>query len=251
MSFDLKKCIKCGIEKEFTSFSKEFHKNRNKYYYRNTCIECRILRQKDYKKQYYLKNKEKVLQKNKIWKKNNKEKNTASNKKYNAKNKEKSIKYRKEHYLKNKKRINKRNSEYKKKNKEKSNKHIREKRKNDLKFRITENIRTLLKNSIKYKRNTNHSCLTFLGYSIMELKEHLESKFEPWMSWQNWGRYIPETWNDEDQTTWTWHIDHIVPRYKFDYTSMKDEAFKQCWALSNLRPYSAKQNILDGAQRTR
>lgn len=29
---------------------------------------------------------------------------------------------------------------------------------------------------------------------------------------------------------------------------MEDEEFKKCWALSNLRPYSAKQNIIDGAR---
>jgi hypothetical protein len=27
---------------------------------------------------------------------------------------------------------------------------------------------------------------------------------------------------------------------------MEDQAFLDCWALSNLRPYSAKQNIIDG-----
>jgi hypothetical protein len=30
---------------------------------------------------------------------------------------------------------------------------------------------------------------------------------------------------------------------------MVDEEFKKCWALSNLRPLSAKQNILDGNRR--
>lgn len=32
---------------------------------------------------------------------------------------------------------------------------------------------------------------------------------------------------------------------------MNEENFKKCWALSNLRPYSAKQNLLDGANRKR
>jgi len=32
---------------------------------------------------------------------------------------------------------------------------------------------------------------------------------------------------------------------------MENEAFKECWALTNLRPYSAKQNIIDGSTRIR
>jgi hypothetical protein len=32
---------------------------------------------------------------------------------------------------------------------------------------------------------------------------------------------------------------------------MDDENFKKCWALENLRPYSAKQNIIDGVTRVR
>lgn len=31
---------------------------------------------------------------------------------------------------------------------------------------------------------------------------------------------------------------------------MEDENFKKCWALSNLRPLSAKQNVLDGNRPT-
>lgn len=35
------------------------------------------------------------------------------------------------------------------------------------------------------------------------------------------------------------------------YTSMEDENFQKCWALSNLRPLSAKQNNSDGVRRIR
>jgi len=30
---------------------------------------------------------------------------------------------------------------------------------------------------------------------------------------------------------------------------MEDENFKKCWALENLRPLSAKQNIIEGNRR--
>jgi len=95
------------------------------------------------------------------------------------------------------------------------------------------------------------SILKFLPYTMKELKEHLESLFEPWMSWQNWGRYIVTEWDDNNSTTWKWSIDHITPQSDLPYTSMSDDNFKKCWALSNLRPLSAKQNNLEGVRRLR
>lgn len=95
------------------------------------------------------------------------------------------------------------------------------------------------------------SCLQYLPFNIIELKHQFESQFEPWMNWNNWTLYDPTTWDDNDSSTWTWNIDHIQPQSDFRYTSMNDPAFKECWALSNLRPYSAKQNIIDGPTRIR
>lgn len=89
------------------------------------------------------------------------------------------------------------------------------------------------------------SCVNYLQYTIAELKAHLESLFEPWMNWKNHGPYNKSIWNDNDSSTWTWQIDHIIPQSNLPYASMEDDNFKKCWALSNLRPYSAKQNILD------
>jgi hypothetical protein len=99
--------------------------------------------------------------------------------------------------------------------------------------------------------NSDAMALSFLPFTIPEFKVHIESLFEPWMTWKNWGRYKPKAWDDNDQTTWVWNIDHIVPHSTFQYTSFEDQAFKDCWALTNLRPYSAKQNVIDGSKRTR
>jgi hypothetical protein len=88
---------------------------------------------------------------------------------------------------------------------------------------------------------------------IEELKEYLEKQFSlpgnECMSWQNQGKYNPKTWKDDDISTWVWNIDHIIPQSKLPYTSMEEDNFKICWALENLRPYSAKQNIMDGNRR--
>ena len=67
------------------------------------------------------------------------------------------------------------------------------------------------------------STLKFLGYTERELIEHLESKFEDGMNWENYGSY--------------WHIDHIIPQSWF---------IKKCWSLENLQPLKAFDNMSKG-----
>jgi len=84
-----------------------------------------------------------------------------------------------------------------------------------------------------------------IGDKVSCTCEYEVSKFYPvWHS--DTGKYNILTWNDKDYTTWTWQLDHIIPRSNLPYSSMTDENFKKCWALENLRPYSAKLNLLDG-----
>jgi hypothetical protein len=74
-----------------------------------------------------------------------------------------------------------------------------------------------------------------LGYSVADLKRHLESQFTEGMTWEKFfGGGI--------------HIDHITPRMNFSYSSPKNSQFRECWALSNLRPIWPKQNSISGAQ---
>ena len=73
-------------------------------------------------------------------------------------------------------------------------------------------------------KGTFPSDISALGYDGDELRRHVESQFLPGMSWANYGE---------------WHIDHIKPRSTF---RLPDEMFK-CFALSNLRPLWAIDNI--------
>lgn len=79
------------------------------------------------------------------------------------------------------------------------------------------------------RRNTSKtgSILNRLPYSIAELKAHLESQFEPGMTWDNYGK---------------WHIDHIIPDSNFNYDNMDHVGFLASWSLSNLRPLWAIDN---------
>ncbi len=78
-----------------------------------------------------------------------------------------------------------------------------------------------------------------LSYTPKQLKEHLESLWEPWMSWENYGGRN----NDKRKT---WQIDHIRPQVDFPYISLDDPLFQECWNLSNLRPMEKIANIKKG-----
>lgn len=69
-----------------------------------------------------------------------------------------------------------------------------------------------------------------LGYTIADLRKHLESQFTYRM---NWDRF-----NKGDI-----HIDHILPISSFNFKEIGDSEWKACWDLPNLRPLWAKDNI--------
>lgn len=114
-----------------------------------------------------------------------------------------------------------------------------------------EKIEFLIWSALKLKNVSDEIFCEIMPYTVKELKNHIESLFEPWMTWKNWGKYRVNSWDDNNSSTWKWNIDHIIPQSLFSYSSTEDEKFKQCWALENLRPYSAKQNIIDGVRKTR
>ncbi len=122
---------------------------------------------------------------------------------------------------------------------------------------IRNDIRTIVSNGISRCLRKNgsgkngDSSFDFLPYTPEELRINIESKFEPWMNWDNHGMYIKEKWDPEDSSTWKWQLDHFHPSSEFMYTSMDDSAFIECWSLSNLRPLSAMQNVIEGVRRVR
>lgn len=124
----------------------------------------------------------------------------------------------------------------------------RNKRKTDTEYRLKNNISRSVREmlALQSSKKSWRSVLDFLSYTPKELKLHLESLFELWMTWENHGKYDVKTWDDNDPSTWKWQIDHVVAHSKFRYASMDCEEFRQCWTLSNLQPLSAKQNMIKG-----
>lgn len=97
--------------------------------------------------------------------------------------------------------------------------------------------------ALKRRKSSKGNCSSwiYLPYTPQDLKNHLESLWEPWMNWDNYG-------GRADNYTRTWWIDHIVPQHEFRYTSMDSEEFLKCWDLSNLRPLEKMENIRKGSK---
>lgn len=85
-----------------------------------------------------------------------------------------------------------------------------------------------IRQAIKHGKSPSSKVETALGYSVAELKVHIERQFTKGMSWDAW-------------TRGGIHIDHILPRKCFDVATM--EGIRAYWALSNLRPLWAKHNL--------
>lgn len=101
---------------------------------------------------------------------------------------------------------------------------------------LRHNIASLIGHYLSDRRYNKHraSKLTYLNFSIPQLMVHLESKWQPGMSWENYGR---------KRGVRCWHVDHIIPDTWFDYSSPSDLSFKECWSLDNLQPKWEDENL--------
>jgi hypothetical protein len=101
---------------------------------------------------------------------------------------------------------------------------------NDVCFRLAQSLRARLRMALKRDTKVG-STIQDLGCSIEELKQHLESKFQSGMTWENRGKN-------------GWHIDHVMPLSKFDLTD-RVEFLKAC-NYTNLQPLWWQDNLSKG-----
>ncbi len=191
----MKECIKCDLNKELSEFPKSG----------NICKLCK----KEYRKN---------------WRVNN-DSHKNRTKEYNKK------------YYESTKEIRKvRDSEYYQENKdiikERKNNYRRNKLINDpiyrLKTLIYKRINQIIKKlSITKSVSTND----IIGCTYGELKEYIESKFESWMSWDNYGLY-------NGKFNYGWDIDHIKP---LSMCNSEEDVIKLNH-FSNLQPLCSKIN---------
>lgn len=100
----------------------------------------------------------------------------------------------------------------------------------DAAFDLNTLMRSRIRHSLVPGSKGGASWSDIVGYTVDELKRHLERQFTRGMTWQNRG-------------VGGWHIDHILPIASFNYDSPNHPDFKACWSLTNLRPLWGRENI--------
>ena len=183
---ETKVCSKCKIQKQVSKFDKNI---TTKIGVTSTCKECR--------KQIRIDSNDKIKDINKKYYQNNTEKLKQKTYKHRLNNKDYYKQYNKEYKKNNKENINLTN-----------NKRRNERMKSDPLFKLNAVTRTMIYRSIKTKGYSKfQKTEKILGCTIIQFKSHLESQFQEWMTWHNYG-------NPKDgifELNKTWDIDHIIP----------------------------------------
>jgi hypothetical protein len=104
----------------------------------------------------------------------------------------------------------------------------RRKLRSTLRGRLNSNISTAICNSLKGRKKTGRHWEGLVGFTLEQVKSGLERQFTGGMTWENYG---------------LWHIDHKIPITAFNFDNPEDYDFRRCWALSNLQPLWAKENM--------
>lgn len=209
----------------------EIVKERSKSFRKNN---AQIVKQKN--KEYRLKNLESIRQKDIIRAHKNKGRNKIR---------------KQEWYAKNRILILQKSKLARQANKNKINLYHKNRRDTDLNYKLRTDVSKYISYCLSRRGSNKMEHKNYLPFTISELIKHLENLFEPWMNWKNRGKYNAKTWVDDDQSTWRWQIDHIIPQSTFNFKSVTDEEFRNCWDLNNLRPLCAKQNVIDGVSKCR
>lgn len=211
-----KTCTKCGDQKPLENFRVNARYADGRV---NWCGGC----EKEYHANHYRKNKPKIQAQGAAWAANNKDRlaeisraNYQANKEKHAERVRAARARRPDHY------------------RELARRNAKARRARDpsaaLRARISAQFNYCLPSGKGGRRSAE-----LLGYSIAELRAHLERQFLKGMSWDNMGE---------------WHIDHIVPLSSFTIAGPDDPELRRAWALPNLRPLWAADNIRKGAKRT-
>jgi len=226
-----KKCRVCEDIKEID----EFHmKKGSPDGHRNECKECVKDIQKKYKEAPGFKEKRKLYDENRY-----------------TENREAILEHKKDYHIENREKILADKKIYRKENKDSIKKYLdnyREEHREEMRDYVKNNPDKNSKNQIKYRENNPHiiawrsvlhstikrfgtikegHTIDILGYSALEFKISIESKFTTNMSWNNYG---------------DWHIDHIKGVINFS----SDSDIREVCSLNNLQPLWATTREIDG-----
>jgi hypothetical protein len=107
---------------------------------------------------------------------------------------------------------------------------LRQQPRNKIHSRMSAGVRASMRDG-----KNGRSWESILGYTSADLHRHLKLLFKPGMTWEKFA-------------AGEIHIDHIIPKAKFSFTSENDIDFKRCWAMENLKPEWALVNTSRGSK---
>lgn len=232
-----KHCNACDRELSLESFSKGKHQTDG---LQTQCKACQKIykaawgqknkaRERERQRREYAADPERHLLRKKAWRDANPEKVKQITERYEASHPGSRAEASKRWSERNREKRRQITRNYYAKNAEKWAKWARDYRNSSpdrvLHCRISAQLRANLKSA-----KGGQSAFKLLGYSLQDLKLHLERQFTRGMSWDNFGK---------------WHIDHILPLASFPPGSGTD-----AWVITNLRPLWAGENLRKRDTRT-
>ncbi len=233
-------CKRCGVEKPLSEFSKDGK------YFRNQCRICRNKRRRELYpfnseknqevcRKYRINNLEKVKNIDNGWHRKDYKLNTEKYKIRSKMNYENIKKENPDKYRMKRKRWREENPEREKVNNKNNHYKAYQKNKTDPKYRLNNSMRIGIWYSLKKNggsKNGRH-WEDILGYTVIELKTHLEKQFVEGMSWGNYGE---------------WEIDHWIPLSVHNFSDVNHLDFKRAWRLNNLQPLWKVDNRIKHAK---
>jgi hypothetical protein len=198
----VKICVQCGVD------------HHKKWYGGPLCGTC-------FGRNHYFQNKEKYSTKSHNYYLLNKEDIIKKHRSYYETNKDKWTTYAKNLSKEKKDEYQQWRSQYR-----------RDRLKWDHTFKVSCNIRSYLYQAIKGK-SKHQKTLDLLGCSTEFFIKYIESRFQPGMTWNNYGRN-------------GWHIDHIKPLKSFDLTNPLQ--LEAACHYTNLQPLWAFDNLSKGSR---
>ncbi len=219
-----KNCNKCKVDKLPSEFYKDSASSDGLY---SLCKLCK----KESKKLYKLNNNEKIKEYTKKYYNKNKEVIKQKAKTYRDENSEKVLASLKSYYNKNKDYFFEKHKKWVKKNpdrwKELKRKWSKERIETDPLYKFEITYRSRIKQAFKrsYKEKASKT-IELLGCSIKDAMDHIQSQFQPGMTWKN-------------NTVYGWHIDHIIPLS----SATNVEELKSLCHYTNLQPLWAEENL--------
>jgi hypothetical protein len=187
---------------------------------------------------WYIRNKEKHLADNRLWRAKNADRHKAQQAEYNAGRREAAAIYHRAYRARNRERIAEQKAEHYAANRDAivakvcarqaAAKEVRRQRyRRNPMLRLNAALRASVSRGLANGTKGGRRTQSLLGYSLDDLRRHLESQFREGMTWDNYG---------------DWHVDHIKPLSSFVFECPEDMQFKAAWALSNLQPLWAAEN---------